>query len=89
MHYLTIAVNGPKQVTLARRYCGRITFKRSELASWGLSETPEDAVRVFTERANHWHDAAIEDLRRAERDLGFVQHRGMADILRYAEEVTE
>ena len=29
LYWLAIAVNGPKQVTLVKPYCGRIAFKRS------------------------------------------------------------
>jgi hypothetical protein len=86
LHWLAIASNGPKQVTLAKPYCGRISFKRSELAEWGLLETPEAAIALFQERALHWRECAREDLAHAERDLAFVAHRTIENVLRYAKE---
>jgi hypothetical protein len=87
LHWLAIASNGPKQVTLAKPYCGRISFKRSDLDAWGLSETPEAAIELFRERAQRWRDSALEDLGRADRDLAFVEHRDIASVLRYAKEM--
>lgn len=86
LYWLAIAVNGPKQVTLAKPYCGRICFKRSELDTWGLSETPEAAIEAFRALATHWREVALEDLARADRDLAFVDHRDIERVLRYAKE---
>ncbi len=86
LYWLAIASNGPKQVTLAKSYCGRISFKRSELGDWRLSETPEEAIALFQESALHWRACAQEDLERAERDLAFVKHRPIENALRYAKE---
>lgn len=86
LHWLAIASNGPKQVTLAKPYCGRISFKRSELDAWCLSETPEAAIATFRERAERWRENALEDLGRADRDLAFVEHRAIEDVLRHAKE---
>lgn len=86
LHWLAIASSGPKQVTLAKSYCGRISFKRSELDVWGLSETPEAAIELFRDRATRWREHALEDLGRAERDLAFAEHRTIDSVLRYAQE---
>ena len=87
LYWLAIAINGPKQVTLAKPYCGRIAFKRSELESRCLSETPEDAIAAFQERAEWWRERALEDLGRADRDLAFATHRTIDSVLQYAKEI--
>lgn len=89
LYWLAIAVNGPKQVTLVRPYAGRIAFKRTELARWLLSETPEAAIAAFRERAALWRENALEDLRRAERDLAYADHRDVESALRYAKEMNQ
>ena len=89
LYWLAIAVNGPKQVTLARPYCGRIAFKRTELATWHLSETPEAAIALFRELASHWREVALEDLGRADRDLAFCDHRTLDSVLRHAKEIAQ
>lgn len=86
LYWLAIATNGPKQITLAKSYCGRISLKRSEFDTWGLSETPEAAIELFRERANHWRELALEDLGRADRDLAFTEHRTIESVLRYTKE---
>lgn len=86
LYWLAITSNGPKQVTLAKPYCGRISFKRSELDSWGLSETPEEAISLFRDRARRWRECALEDLGRADRDLAFVTHRTIESVLQHAKE---
>jgi hypothetical protein len=86
LYWLAIASHGPKQVTLAKPYCGRISFKRSELDAWGLSETAEAAIELFRDRAHQWRENALEDLGRADRDLAFAAHRTIANALRYAKE---
>jgi hypothetical protein len=86
LYWLAIASDGPKQVTLAKPYCDRISFKRAELDTWGLSETPEAAIKLFHERALRWRENALEDLGRADRDLAFVEHRLIENVLRYAKE---
>lgn len=87
LYWLAIALNGSKQVTLAKTYCGRISFKRAELDTWGLSETPEAAIAQFHERAIRWRENALEDLGRADRDLAFVKHRTIESVLQHAKEV--
>ena len=86
LYWLAIESNGPKQITLAKPYCGRISFKRSELDTWGLSETPEAAITLFRERAQRWRENALEDLGRADRDLAFAAHRTIEGALRHAKE---
>ena len=86
LYWLAIAVNGPKQVTLMKPYCGRICFKRSELDAWNLAETPEAAVATFRDLAQRWRENALEDLSRADRDLAFTGHRDLESVLRYAKE---
>lgn len=86
LYWLAIASNGPKQIMLVKPYCGRIAFKRSELDTWGLSETPEAAIELFHDRASRWRESALEDLGRADRDLAFVKHRDIDSVLRYAKE---
>lgn len=88
LYWLAIAVDGPKQVTLAKPYCGRIAFKRSELATWQLSETPEAAIAAFRDLAERWRESALEDLDRADRDLAFANHRTIESVLRYAKEIS-
>lgn len=87
LYWLAIAVNGPKQVTLSKPYCGRIAFKRTELATWQLSETPEAAIELFREHAERWRERALEDLGRADRDLAFANHRTLDSVLRHAKEI--
>jgi hypothetical protein len=85
--WLAIAVNGPKQVTLVKPYCGRIAFKRTELGDWHLLETPEEAIAAFRERAQWWRECALEDLGRADRDLAFTTPRSIESTVRYAREI--
>lgn len=89
LYWLAIASNGPKQVTLVKPYCGRIAFKRSELDTWGLSETPEAAIALFRERAERWRENALEDLGRADRDLAFATHRPIESVLQHAKEESQ
>lgn len=86
LYWLAIASKGPKQITLVKPYCGRIVFQRSALDTWDLAETPEAAMELFRERAQHWRAIALEDLGRADRDLAFVEHRTIEDVLRHAKE---
>lgn len=81
-----LASSGPKQITLAKPYSGRISIKRSELDAWGLSETPEAAIELFRDRAYHWRAIAMEDLEHADRDLAFAAHRPIESVLQYAKE---
>lgn len=88
LQWIAVASSGPKQFTLVKPYCGRITLKRSELESWGLSETPEDAIAAFRAKAEWWRECALEEVRHAERDLAFANHRSLDSVLRYAKEVS-
>lgn len=87
LFWLSIALDGPKQVKLTNPYCGRITFKRSELESWGLSVTPEEAIARFRDLAEHWRESALEELGRADRDLAYANHRTIESALRAAKEI--
>lgn len=86
LFWLAITADGPKQVTLSRPYYGRITFKRSELAAWELSETPEGAIAQFRDSAERWRLLALEALGRADRDLAYANHRTLGSALQYAKE---